>query len=352
MKLFTRFSTAGALWIALLFGVGVVAAPALLTGCGGDKTPDKKKKGGKKKGGKKKGGKKKGDPKEEGSKLSPKELEISDLTMGLKEEANFILVGDGTFKDIWNLKKKLDEGMKKVKELGGDKTGEFKKIVGLIKEKVLSGPLQNKVIGWANKNPEDYSGAIKKFKEILAYLEDSDGPEIKKVRARLNIEIKTVEDLKQWVQRKPSGQMDLLAKGKTGWVVSGKDKDKLQMTFSGGEMSLITGEGKSYTVVTAKHAFWRDYKAQIDFTLEAGEFLIIHRHIPGKSAAPFQSNIGKDYIGGKKELTFEMIGEAIKVLSPEGELDHLTGDVPGGGITFKLTPGTRVVIHQCIVSPE
>jgi hypothetical protein len=356
MKLFARFSTAGALWIALLFGVGVVAAPALLTGCGGDESPDKKKggkkKGGKKKGGKKKGGKKKGDPKEEGSQLSEKELEINEFVVSIKEEGNLMLTEGFNHKEAEALRKKVAQADKRIAELGGDSTGEWEKLILTLKDMLFAKPMQDLALGYCNAHAEEFDSCIKRLEKDIAYLKGVKGDEAPKVVARLGREIEIIQSLKVWVAKTPQGEMDLLAGGKSDWEIWGNELDSLQSNFSADEITLSRGGGKSYAYITAKHAYWKDYIAVIHLTIEKGEVTVIHRHIPGRPSTHFHAALDAKTFQGRVELTFEMMGPTLKIIDPEGNImDTIPSEKgnPGGGITFRINPNSNITIHKITV---
>jgi hypothetical protein len=338
-----------ALWSAvtvLFFAVALAVSPAMLPGCGGGGDSGKKKSSKKKKGSKKKKSSKK---KTEEPAMDENALKIDEMVENIKADAEYILKEGGTYEDVWNIEKKVNETAEEIKKLGGDKTGAWDKWRKLIKAKVLADPLKDRALGYANENPTDFDGVIAKFKEVIDYLEEVGEKESKAVIARMEKEIALVGDLKIWTAKSPTDDMDLIAMGKSGFEEWGNAKDQMSVSWSGGEIKLSMGEAKSYAYLTAKHAFWKDYEAQIDFTVHSGEVTIIHRHIPGKASTHYHAAADSETFQGKVELTFEMIGESLKVLDPEGnEMDHIVTDKgnPGGGISFRMSPNSRVTLHR------
>ncbi len=335
---------------AALLSALLLAAPAQFAGCGGgDEKPGDKKPGDKKPGDK---GTKPADKPKPGDEKNM--LEIEEIKDRIKTKVEPMLTEGASVAEILSVKEMLDEGEKKIQGLGGDKTtdaGNWNKLRDKVMDMLLAEPLMKIAQDEVDKKPEDFGGAISKYEELIKYLDKAKGDTVKKTVASLKSEIKVIESIREWTKKLPSDEMDLLAGGMTGWDNWGREKDNVKVSVKGGEMTVDFASGKDYGYLTARHAFWRNYDAEIEFTIEAGEIIIVHRHIPSNRSMPFQSSIGGEgWTGTKKELKFEMVDSTLKVTDPEGEqIDMLTGDMPGGGITFKLKPGTKLTVHKLVV---
>ncbi len=326
---------------------------ALASGCGGDEKQPKKpdKKGDK--------GQKAPSDKPKPAPVDNKNMDqIEELKDRIKTEVEPMLTEGASLSEILKVKEMVDEADKKIASLGGDKTtdaGNWNKLRDRIMDMLLAPALEKITKDEAAKKPEDYDGAIQKYNDLIKYFDGVKGGEVAKTISNIKKEIGIIESLRDWSKKTPGEEMDLLAGGMEGWEVWGNEKGNVKVGVSGGEMTITMDEGKEYGSVTAKHAFWKNYIAEIHFTIHSGEFTVAHRDLPRFKNTPFFSSMGGDDWAGKKmELTFKMIDSSLEVLDPEGERmeDPIPGDIPGGGITFKVTKGTKVTIHKVVVKKQ
>jgi hypothetical protein len=140
----------------------------------------------------------------------------------------------------------------------------------------------------------------------------------------------------------PAGPVDLLKEVLHLWKIEGNPEWELE------DGRLTVHPKKEPARLTALHYFWKDFNARITFCILGGPFDLSVRAFPGQTS-PFTMNIKQGIIPKPFILLVEVRGNSVKFKTEGGDLiDGFSskGVPPGGGIAFRVLPGTTLEIQE------
>ncbi|MCI0342674.1 MAG: hypothetical protein L0216_16295 [Planctomycetales bacterium] len=185
-------------------------------------------------------------------------------------------------------------------------------------------------------------------KRIAAFREKvkSAGEAVKPLLEALDADQARVADRREWLKRTPAADwVDLLESGASdGW----KSVDHASFQLSGGLLTLKgTAEGKGSGLVYAAHSWWRDFEAELTFTIVSEGFQLVARANPPKFG--YAQPVSSRTFGTGKEvnLTLKVVGSDVTL---GGDIEPATSTqkaIPtGGGIGFFLGAGSEVKVTK------
>ncbi len=183
---------------------------------------------------------------------------------------------------------------------------------------------------------------IAAFREKLKVVGEAGKPLIES----LDADQARVADRREWLKRAPAADwVDLLEAGATeGW----KAVDQASFQLTGGTLTLKgTAEGKGSGLVYAAHSWWRDFEAELTFTIVSEGYQLVARANPPKFG--YAQPVSSRTFGTGKEvnLTLKVVGNDVTL---GGDIEPATSTqkaIPtGGGIGFFLGSGAEVKVTK------